>query len=141
MNHSPQLHKKLYSTYKEKGLTENRREIVYSFTGGRTDNSSDLTTSEIVRLINSLNNGAESQSQKPPKESRTINKLFSLCYIYGWKKFDQEKQKDTVDIDKLNAWLTKYGKYHKALKEHSPYELGIVTSQFEKVLNQLLKSI
>jgi hypothetical protein len=137
MNHSLQLHKKLYSTYREKGLTENRREIVYSFTGGRTDNSSDLSTSEIVRLISSLNSGAESQSQKPRKDSRTINKLFSLCYMYGWKNFDEEKQKDTVDIDKLNAWLTKYGKYHKTLKEHSPYELGIVTSQF----NQLLKSI
>ncbi|HBV14945.1 hypothetical protein [Chryseobacterium carnipullorum] len=141
MNHSLQLHKKLYSTYKKKGLTENRREIVYNFTNGRTDNSSDLNTNEIVQLISSLTENSSSENLKYQISSRTVNKLFSLCYTYGWKKYDEQKKKDTVDIERLNAWLFKYGKYHKALNDHSPYELGIVTAQFEKIVNQLLKSL
>lgn len=139
MNHSLPLHKKLYSLYKEKGLTEERREIVADFTGGRTDNSAELTTNEIVSLISSLDN---SDTKKPVKrQNRTIYKLFGLCYVYGYKKYSEAKKKDVVDVTSLNNWLIKYGKFHKKLESHSDYELGIVTTQFERVVNQLLKTM
>ena len=141
MNHSPELHKKLYSTYKNKGLTENRRDIVFNFTHGRTDNSSELTTAEIVELINILEGKVTETDKSKKKASKTINKLLSLCHTYGWRKLNKTGDKYIADIDSLNSWLIKYGKYHKTLKEHSLYELGIVTTQFEKVVNQLLKSI
>lgn len=140
MNHSPQLHKKLYSLYKEKGLTENRREIVYNFTDGKTDNSSDLSTKEIIQLINALDNYNDDENKPQKRQSKTINKLFALCYDYGWKNYDNSRKRFVVDVEALNNWLVKYGKYHKLLNEHSSYELGIVTSQFEKVVNNLLKS-
>lgn len=140
MNHSLQLHRKLYSIYKEKGLTDNRREIVYNFTNGKTDNSSDLSTNEISKLIESLGNFKIDGIKPQKKPSKTVNKLFALCYDYGWKIFDKEKDKFVVNVEALNNWLVKYGKFHKTLKEHSSYELGIVTSQFEKVVNNLLKS-
>ena len=140
MNHSLPLHRKIYSVYKDKGLTEERRNIVYNFTNGKTDNSSELSTNEIIQLIKSLENFVGNENKPQKRVSKTINKLFALCYDYGWKNFDVEKDKFVVDVEALNNWLLKYGKYHKKLNDHSPYELGIVTSQFEKVVNNLLKS-
>lgn len=136
MKHSLTLHKKLYSLYKQRGITENRREIIRDFTNGRTENSSELSTQEIISLINILQGGTTAKPQ--PK---TINKLFGLCYTYGWKYYDESKGKFVVDVEKLNHWLVKYGKYHKQLNQHNTKELGIVTAQFEKVVNSLLKSI
>lgn len=141
MNHSIELHKKLYSTYKNKGLTENRRDIVFNFTNGKTDNSSELTTGEIVELINILEGKVVETDNSKKRVSKTIYKLLSLCHTYGWRKINKTGDKYVADIESLNSWLIKYGKYHKTLKEHTPYELGIVTTQFEKVVNQLLKSI
>lgn len=141
MNHSAELHRKLYSTYKDKGLTENRRDIVFNFTNGKTDNSSELTTAEIIELINILEGKAKETNSTENRSSKTIRKLFSLCHTYGWRKLNKSGEKYVADVDALNAWLLKYGKYHKVLKEHTPYELGIVTTQFEKVVNQLLKTL
>lgn len=137
MKHSPALHKKLYALYKQTGLTDQRREIVLQFTGGRTDNSSELTGKEIISLINAL----QAPGTVTGSKERTIKKLFHLCHLYGWQKYDETKGKDVVDMDLLNGWLIKYGKFHKELKEHSPAELAKVTAQFEMVVNKLLKTI
>ena len=137
MKHSPVLHKKLYALYKQNGLTEQRREIVLQFTGGRTDNSSEMTEKEIIALINALQTPKTATGSK----ERAIKKLFHLCHLYGWQKFDPEKGKDVVDVDSLNAWLVKYGKFHKELNSHTPAELGKVITQFEFVVNKLLKTI
>lgn len=123
--------------YKEKGLTENRRETILNFTNGRTENSADLSTSEIKLLISTI----EGNQKHNDTESKTIKKLFSLCYLYGWKVYNEVKGKYTVDMNKLNGWLIKYGKYHKSLQDHTPGELGIITAQFEIVVNRFLKSI
>jgi len=131
------LHKKLYALYKQNGLTEQRREIVLQFTGGRTDNSSDMTNKEIISLINAL----QSTGSKTGSKERTIKKLFHLCHLYGWQKYDELKGNDVVDVDLLNAWLIRYGKFHKELNDHTSAELAKVTTQFEIVVNQLLKTI
>lgn len=137
MKHSAQLHKKLYSLYKEKGLTEDRRDLVFNFTNGRTNNSSDLSTNEIISFISLL------AGEKPKKKSPelNVNKLFHLCHLYGWKRFDEEKNKNVVDTEHLNEWLIKYGKYHKQLNDHTQQEINKVTVQFEMVVNKLLKAI
>lgn len=137
MKHSAQLHKKLYSLYKEKGLTDDRRELVLNFTDGRTNNSSELSTNEIISFISLL------AGEKPKKKSPelNVNKLFHLCHLYGWKRFDEEKNKNVVDTEHLNEWLIKYGKYHKQLNDHTQQEINKVTVQFEMVVNKLLKAI
>lgn len=141
MNHSQDLHRKLYSTYKNKGLTEQRRDIVFNFTNGKTDNSSKLSTAEIIELINILERNTKETNNSEKRSSKTLNKLLSLCHTYGWRKLNKTKDKFVADVDALNNWLVKYGKYHKVLKEHTSYELGIVTTQFENVVNQLLKNL
>lgn len=141
MKHLAELHRKLYSTYKNKGLTESRRDIVFNFTNGKTDNSSELTTAEIIELINFLEGNVKKTVYNETKNSKTVNKLLSLCHTYGWRKLNKEGTKYVADVEPLNNRLVKYGKYHKVLKEHSSYEIGIVTTQFEKVVNQLLKTL
>lgn len=141
MNHSPELHRKLYSTYKNKGLTEERRDIVFNFTNGKTDNSSELTTTEIIELINFLEGSKKETKSNETRNSKTASKLFSLCHTYGWRKLNKNGDKYVADVNALNNWLLKYGKYHKVLKDHTSQELGIVTTQFEKVVNQLLKTL
>jgi DNA polymerase III alpha subunit (gram-positive type) len=46
-----------------------------------------------------------------------------------------------VDMGWVNGWCVKYGKYHKALNEHTVAELSVLIVQMEGVYRSYLKGI
>jgi hypothetical protein len=65
-------------------------------------------------------------------------RILSICYSIGWTQFDDDKKKMVVNMDKLNAWLLKYGYLHKPLNKYSRQELPLLVTQFEKLETTVL---
>jgi hypothetical protein len=120
----------------ETKLISQRPEIVNGFSDYRTCEIYEMTMEERRKMLAWL----EEYEVQTDKE-KCIKKLFHLCHLYGWHTYDEKKEKHVVDVKSLNAWLVKYGRFHKELNKHNLLELSQVTSQFEKVVNQFLKTI
>jgi hypothetical protein len=135
MNHSYNLHKKLYATFKSTGTHDQRHDLIYKFTKGRTQNSAELSQIEVLELIAFLNN--ESHAQR----DRMIKKIYYLAHSYGWQKYDPYKGREVVDGDILHPWVLKYGYLHKPLVKYETKELPKLITQLEKAVNQHLSKV
>lgn len=75
--------KGLMTTLSKKGLQEQRGEIIYNFTGGRTSSARDLTPTEINSLSEALKNTAKpSQKDLDKKRKRLIAAIFGVFKIF-----------------------------------------------------------
>lgn len=79
--------KGLMTTLSKKGLQEQRGEIIYNFTGGRTSSARELTPTEINRLSEAL------KSTNPSQNSAEMDKKRKrlLASIYGVFKMMNQK--------------------------------------------------
>ncbi|HTK20409.1 MAG TPA: hypothetical protein VL442_12865 [Mucilaginibacter sp.] len=109
-------------------LTDNKREIIYQLTEGRTTSAKDLTLDEARRLISSL------EGYNP--NERIKGAIFSLAYkaeiIYGESETDKR-----MNTAKLNAWIKERGAVKKHLNEMNYSELVKVQRQFEAMLKNI----
>ncbi len=62
-------------------------------------------------------------------------KILSLCKQIGWVKLSPTiTRKPVADIERLGAWILKYGHIKKRLLDYSPAETTKLINQLEKVL-------
>ncbi len=111
-------------------LMDDKKEIVLEYTNGRTDSSRQMHDNEAAQLIGYL------QKITAPnlKEEKMKNKILSLAHEMGW-----ELPNGKVNIDRVNAWCTKYSPWHKELDKHSLKELPTLVTQFENVYKSFIK--
>ena len=76
---------------------------------------------------------------KGTPEAKMANKVKYYARQMMWTK--QVADKEVVDFDRLDAWLTSKGKYHKKLNAHTHDELVELVSQMELVYKSFLKDI
>ncbi|MFK5855123.1 MAG: hypothetical protein QM503_03255 [Bacteroidota bacterium] len=143
MNHSIQLHRKLYKLLKDTGSFDQRHDIVTSYTDGRTHNSSDMSTSEIITLINNLENhhrdtGAPLNDFQ--KGDRMRKRVLSLFHQYGYAKYSPEKKKMIIDFDRLDGWMLKFGYLHKKLNKYKYAELPKLVTQVERLVHKYIQT-
>jgi hypothetical protein len=110
------------------GLTEQREEIAWEVSGGRTSKLSELSYQETNALIKRLNGGS-------PRD-KMIGKILSMAHEMGW-----EVEGGKVDMDRINAWCEKYSPMHKTLDNHGDNELPALVTAFEKVHLSFLKGL
>jgi len=126
----PQI-SKLHVLLTNLGLIDQKAEIVYNFTEGRTESTKELTIQEARQLITNL-------SEYDPKE-RIKAVIFSLAYkagiIYG--STDEDKKINTA---KLNMFLRERGAVKKELNQMDYTELVKVHRQFEAIVKSNAKS-
>ena len=65
---------------------------------------------------------------------RMRKRILSICYSIGWTRFNIEKRRHEVDMERLEAWLLKYGYLHKPLNDYTYMELPELVTQAERVL-------
>jgi hypothetical protein len=113
------------------GIIDQKAEIVYNLTDGRTESSKQLTIDEARRLITNL-------AEYDPTE-RLKSLVFSLAYqagiIYGSSKDDKK-----MNAAKLNLFLRERGAVKKDLNEMKYKELVSVHRQFEAIVKSVKKA-
>lgn len=67
-------------------------------------------------------------------------RLLSLCREIGWLTMNPKTIQLVPDIQRLGAWLKKYGHLHKPLQQYDRADLSILITQFEKVVDHHLSS-
>jgi methyl coenzyme M reductase subunit D len=114
---------------------EQKEELVYSYTLGRTVESKMMYYIEMQQLINALTSRVKSVDNKVKVTvdacDKMRKKILSLCYEMQWTIFDTSKKRTVVDYVRLNEFLLKSGTVKKLLNELDYDELQQVVSQFE----------
>lgn len=144
MNHTIGRHRRLYSLFRDTGTNKYRHDLVYSFSSGLTDNSSELTDPEVDELIVHLQKMTPegnkiTHSGVDYKGQQMRRRILSLCYTIGWVIWNQAIQKHEVDWNRLNAWMMKYGYLHQPLNKYQYTELQRLVVQFENMAQEILK--
>lgn len=111
----------------EMGIDEDtRRMLVSQATGGRTESSSKMYKIEMSILLDHLKE-LNADETSTDTADRLRKKIISMAHEMNW-----ELVGGRADMDRINNWCIKYGKYHRPLNDHSVVELGILISQFER---------
>ncbi len=129
---------------RDTGTGNHRHALVYSFSGGRTENSSDLSDLEIHELIRHLEQmpkpgTPETRSGVDYRGQQMRRRILSMCYLIGWTRLDEKKGRHVVDFERLNAWLLKTGYEHKPLNDYTYNELQKLVVQFERMTKEVLR--
>ena len=133
--------KKLQTIFSQKGMdTDERHEVIYNFTSGRTESSRDLTPQELDDLCNML------QGVKKSK-----NTLMSECLKILQMEGIHRPDEPVLQEDKngnfrpnpfyyLNQWMLARSVYKKPLYLYSVSELEVLKKQLFALADNNRKS-
>lgn len=114
------------------GLMHDKRNIIDSFTNGRSTSSKDLTFDEAKELLAAFNTkpAADVDPRTP-----MIKKLFKMAHQLGWIKKQKVVSGSSIteknDNSQLYGWVNQYGYLKKDLKKYTYSELPKLISQLE----------
>lgn len=131
----------LYFLLDQLGIRHLKSDLVMDASGGRTESARELNNIEMNDLLRHLDEklkGARSDSrphkQAYEKMDRMRKRILSICYSIGWTRLSIERKRHEVDMDRLEAWLLKYGYLHKPLNDYTYLELPALVTQAERLL-------
>ncbi|MDY3352275.1 hypothetical protein PG357_09820 [Riemerella anatipestifer] len=132
--------KKLQTLFSKKGFTtEERHEVIYNFTGGRTQSSRELNRQELIDLCNALDCIKKSKTQ-------LISTCLSILEAEGIHRPNEplleitEKGAKPNPFGHLNRWMLERSIYKKPLAFHSVSELEVLLRQLHKLAENNKKS-
>lgn len=132
----PQMNARLHTLLSAAGLTEQKKDLVFSFSG--KESSKDMTDQEAMALIDFL---LTQQPDKGPEEIRMDTmrkKLISLAYEMNWAPAGDWKKA----MEAINKFCKgDKGKYKKVLNSHTYKELVHLTTQFNQLYSKYLKGV
>lgn len=126
----------------KQGLYKHKREIIESYTGGRTGSSKEMYIHEAAELLSYLN-----KTQKDVNiSSKLMSKLFAMSHEMGWINtktvVDGDKIKVVKDYSAVQNWVIKYGYLKKELRKYTYKELPKLVTQLEKyVYNPYIENL
>lgn len=122
---------KLHCLYRDLKLTEGKKELLLTFTHGRTDSTAGLTFDEARDLIQDI-------AQHEPTE-RLRKTVFSFAYragiIYGESDTDKK-----INRAKLNMFLRERGTVKKDIEKQTLQELKRTLAQFAAMIGNNAKT-
>ena len=135
---------------KDANLKAAKEDIVKEVSNGRTASVKELLFAEADSLIKGLKKEStfKKELDKADPCHKMRGKILSRAHELGWHKKDAKgnvvrdraTQKAKIDFDRVNEWCVKYGYLSKKLDKYTYAELPKLVTQFEKVLNNYLKS-
>lgn len=136
---APKL-RQLMAIFNQKGLDEEaQRDLIHTHTNGRTQSKREMTNHEAQLLINNLNQGyvrPQPQQQKTLPGDRQRKKIIGLFRSMGWEKDGK------ADMERIQAWIVKYGKYNPAkLNQYDLNDLPALVSQVEIFYQDYIRSL
>lgn len=119
----------IHALLKQTGTADNKRDMVYSITNGRSESTRDLTAQEAQNMISKLQ---AIQAAKPAVNDECDKKrkrLIGMAYGIG------------ENAAFAKAWCEKYGVFQtkKKFNEYSSTELSALIAKFEKVHKHRVK--
>lgn len=122
---------KLHVMLNQMGLIDEKVNMVYSISNGRTTSSRDLTKKEGQLIIKHL-------SENDPNQ-RMRKKIFALAYEAGII-YDDSPEDKKINPAKLNMFLRERGAVKKELNAMNKTELVKVVSQFQQIAKHTSES-
>ncbi len=120
--------KKIHVLLNERGLMEEKRDLIYQVSNSRTSSTKELTVNEARHLISYLM-GEEDETKKLQAVFRSIYYLaFKMDIIYGETDEDYH-----MNIAKLNMFCRQRGSVKKNLTEQNLVEMRKTHRQFEAI--------
>lgn len=116
---------------------ETKEDLVYQYTNKRERSSSKMLVAECQALINYLRHLKQNtvdvvKKARPVLENTPENKMrrkvLSLFHELNWKA------NQTLDWNRINAWMDKFSYLHKPLNAYKPNELPKLITQVEQLL-------
>ena len=126
----PQI-KKIHILLNNIGALEDKKEIIYAFTNGRTESTKDLSLNEARELIQQLAHNEPSEKHR----KAIVYLAYKASIIYGSTKEDYQ-----MNRAKLNMFLRERGTVKKDLEKMNLQELKQVHRQFEAIVRNNKKS-
>lgn len=132
--------KKLQTLFSQKGFTpEERHEVIYNFTDGRTQSSRELTPTELETLCNALQGVRKSKTQ-------LMSECLKILQLEGIHRPDEPILEITESGAKpnpwghLNRWMSERSIYKKPLYLYSVKELEQLKRQLYQLADNNAKS-
>lgn len=123
------LLKRLFFLLKKMSIEDQRKELVWEYSGERTSSTKYLRKYEFERLVEDLQNQYDDMNRKERNAAdRMRKKFFHYAHLLGW-----ETKPGELDYDRINGWLKKYGYLHKGINEYSIEELPRLISQIQQL--------
>jgi hypothetical protein len=130
MKRTPEQNSRLHLLIGELMIdAEHKRELVEEASYGRVSSSKDLTQVECNRLLNHLQTLLNEHRQGGDAGQKMRRKIMSMVHELGW-----ENPSGSIDYNRLNAWLLKFGYLHKELNSYTVQELPALVTQMDKML-------
>jgi len=146
MKTTSQYFPEFFALLKQLGIKtdDERHELIYDFTDGRTSSSKDLTEVEMNLLITRLrrqSSGTISAGFTPRNDAanKMRRKIISMAYQIGWT--ERTPNGDKADMLRINGWCHKFGYLHKPLNDYALPELPRLVTQFENMYNDVVKGM
>lgn len=114
---------------------DHKHELVYQFSDGRTESSRQLYDDECRQLIHFLQSKINA-SPNQVKADRMRKKIISFFIKQGYTL-----ESGKVDMNRVYAWVLKYGYLHQPLNQYTHLQLPALVTQAEKAYNSFLDSI
>lgn len=134
------IHTLLPPHLKDKEL---KAEFIASFTEDANRSSTrDLTFYEAEELIYFLRTGKNQTFAAFATFDHTNRQhryILSIAHQLGWVVYHNGLKKMVPDLERLGAWLRKYGYLHQPLKAYTAEQLPKLITQFEKLLKTQTK--
>lgn len=129
------LNARLHLLLAQSGKRQHKKELVFSFTSGRSESSRGMTDQEARDMIAYL----EGSVTALDPADRMRKKIISMAREMGWEK--RVAGKRIADMDRIKAWVMKYGQFKKPINEYEINELPALVTQFEKVYKDFLNRL
>lgn len=132
------LNGQMYALLKATGLTEQKESLVYSYTDGRTDKSSEMYDYEAQRLVKYLQR-QNVQSTKNAEFEK--NDKLRKVIISNWYKIENAETKEQKQeaVKHCLSWVLK--SFKKPLNDFSGADLYKIKIASDKVLQDKASSI
>lgn len=125
--------KRIYTMIGNMNLRDEKENMVFSASLGRTSSVKSLSFTEAEGLIKSLLSLQGSMNRNSSDKMR--KKIIAICHDLGWK----EPGSNRIDMDRVNDFLLKRGKYKKKLNHLTKDELAITIEQMERIRDSYKK--
>lgn len=133
-----EIKKRIYGKLEGLGMKDEKENIVFSFTAGRTSHLSDCNEEELLSLLEKLgghvSNTDNIQYGRFNRDNKQHMYLLSMCQQLGWITFNHKLGRNVADISRLGRWVKNFASVKKPLLEQTPQELQQTVYQMEQML-------
>lgn len=115
-------------------LTEQKQDLAYSFSDGRTEHLSDMDYTETQALVKYLQMFL---GQPDNDRDKMCRKILSMAHEMHWEIPGSKR----IDIARVNNWCVRFSGLNKPLDQFKYSELPALVTQFTLVYTGFLKGI